>query len=148
MPLQQAKWYQTIFVLTVNVFFFLLGGGAVNSVVGWYLSFEPLANGELVRFAWSSSESISSCRRRRALFGSTFGDSHFGNNEFDSIFDTPTFILPIKDCGGTSTKWKEKKKKTIWIKKADNAFFVLHYINKFLPPERSSLLFIHLFIIC
>lgn len=32
------------------------------------------------------------------MFASTFGDSHF-DIEFGSIFDTPNFILPMKDCG-------------------------------------------------
>lgn len=32
------------------------------------------------------------------MFASTFGDSHF-DREFGSIFDTPNFILPMKDCG-------------------------------------------------
>lgn len=83
--------------LTVNVFFFLLGGGAPSCGVAWYLSSNVLTNGELVLFAFSSSESISSCRRRRAVFASTLGDSHF-DNEFGSIFDTPNFIFPMNDC--------------------------------------------------
>lgn len=97
----------------MNVFFFLLGGGAAPSGVVRCLSFDPLANGELVRLlACSSSESISSCRRRRALFASTFGDSHF-DNEFGSIFDTPNFILPINDCVSNGSGRVEKKKKNI-----------------------------------
>lgn len=85
------------FLLTVYVFIRLLGGCAANSDVIRCLSFDALANGELFRLVCSSSESSSSCRRRRALFASTFGDSHF-DNEFGNIFDTPNFILPMKDC--------------------------------------------------
>lgn len=84
-------------MLTVNIFFFLLGGGAPNCGVVWYLSSDTLANGELFRLAFSSSESISSCRRRRAVLTSTFGDSHF-DNEFGNILDTPNFIFPKNDC--------------------------------------------------
>lgn len=84
--------------LTVNVLIRLLGGGTVTSGGVRYLLSDTLDdNARLCLFACSSSESISSCRRRRALFASTFGDSHF-DNEFGNIFDTPNFILPINDC--------------------------------------------------
>lgn len=136
--LVMMNWNQTTrSVLTVNVFFFLLGGGAADSGVVWYLSFEPLANGELVRLlACSSSESISSCRRRRALFASTFGDSQF-DIEFGSIFDTPNFTLPINDC--VSHKWRAKKRRrrsTTFYRIAYKRIFILHYINNCLATER------------